>query len=141
MTQAPRWNKYSACILLVVCILSFSGCKKSADTAPKKQLNLYIWSAYVSPEILNKFHQETGIEVRYDTYDSNEAMMEKLQGGASDYDVVVPTNDIVNTLIQMNLLLPLKADLLPNRKNLNERFKNPGFDPNNAHSIPFFWGT
>src|SRR5262245_13059483 len=117
-------NQFIAFIFLLALVAVSSGCKaKSTELTPKKQLNLYIWSAYASTEILQNFHRETGIEVRYDTYDSNEAMMEKLQGGASDYDVVVPTNDIVNTLIQMNLLLPLKADLLPNRKNLNERFK------------------
>jgi spermidine/putrescine-binding protein len=131
-------NFFLAAILVVV----FAGCKTTkSEPTEKKQLNLYIWSAYVSTEILEKFHRTTGIEVRYDTYDSNEAMMEKLQGGASDYDVVVPTNDIVNTLIQTKLLQTLNANLLPNRKNLDDRFKNPDFDPNNGHSIPFFWGT
>jgi spermidine/putrescine-binding protein len=144
-TAEPNPNagsKLIRCILLAILAVFLTGCKtKSSEITQKKQLNLYIWSAYVSTEILGKFHKETGIEVRYDTYDSNEAMMEKLQSGASDYDVVVPTNDIVNTLIQMNLLQTLNANLLPNRKNLNDRFKSPDFDPNNGHSIPFFWGT
>jgi len=126
---------------LIILLVVFAGCKTKSPEVPTKKLNLYIWSAYVSTEILEKFHRATGIEVRYDTYDSNEAMMEKLQGGASDYDVVVPTNDIVNTLNKMNLLQTLNANLLPNRKNLNDRYKNPDFDPNNAHSIPFFFGT
>ena len=128
-----------------IAILLFAlgaGCKsKNTETSPKRVLNLYIWSAYLSPPILEKFEKATGIETRYDTYDSNEALMEKLQGGVSEYDVVVPTNDIVDTLVHINLLHKLDFNLLPNRKNLSERFKNPAFDPNNQHSLPFVWGT
>jgi spermidine/putrescine-binding protein len=140
-TTHLRIRKYFALVLLPIVAFS-SGCKEKASTnISKRQVNLYIWSAYVSPEILNMFQQETGIEVKYDTYDSNEALLEKIQSGAADYDVVVPTNDIVTTMVHLNLLEKLDAKLLPNLKNIAPRFQNPSFDPNNEHSVPFIWGT
>jgi spermidine/putrescine-binding protein len=132
--------------LLLVCMFVAaplsSGCKgKTQEPIQKKLLNLYIWSAYLSPQLIEKFQKETGIEVRYDTYDSNEALMEKVQAGASEYDVVVPTNDIVTTMIRLNLLQKLDPNRLPNLKNVSSRFRNPPFDPHNEHSVPFIWGT
>ncbi|HEY7159941.1 MAG TPA: spermidine/putrescine ABC transporter substrate-binding protein [Acidobacteriota bacterium] len=131
---------FHSAIALILLFCMGCGSKKS-DTGETKQLNLYIWSAYVTPKTLEQFHQETGITVRYDTYDSNEALLEKVQDGASEYDVVVPTNDIVTTMVRLNLLQKLDLVLLPNLKNLGTRFRNPSFDPNNEHSIPFIWGT
>ncbi len=140
--SAPLPRKCLAFVLLLIVLSVFSGCGgKKSEVQAQKQLNLYIWSAYVSPEILKQFEKETGIQVNYDTYDSNEALLEKVQAGASDYDVVVPTNDIVTTMVRLDLLEKLDLNQLPNRKNLGVRFKNPPFDPNNEHSIPFIWGT
>ena len=106
-----------------------------------KRLNLYIWSNYITPELLDRFHAQTGIKVRCDVYDSNEAMLEKLRSGVSDYDLVVPSDYMVRILIRQALLEPLDLARLPNLTNISARFRNLPFDPGNTHSVPYLWGT
>lgn len=119
-----------------------TGCgKTSPQQTTERELNLYIWSAYVSQQILEEFEKQTGIRVHYDTYDSNEALLEKLQSGAADYDVVAPSNESVTTMTKMQLLEELDQKSLPNLKNIASRFRNLSYDPQNRHSIPFMWGT
>ena len=126
-------------ILTLLGIIACGGGKKGDQK--EKQLNLYIWSAYVSDETLAKFEKETGIRVRYDTYDSNEALIAKVQSGVADYDVIVPSDYTVQILLKDNRLEKIDLNRLPNFKNLGKRFQNLSYDPNNAHSIPFLWGT
>lgn len=126
-------------ILTFLGIVACGGGKKGDQK--EKQLNLYIWSAYVSDETLAKFEKETGIRVRYDTYDSNEALIAKVQSGVADYDVIVPSDYTVQILLKDNRLEKIDLNRLPNFKNLAKRFQNLPYDPNNAHSIPFLWGT
>ncbi|HEY7159940.1 MAG TPA: spermidine/putrescine ABC transporter substrate-binding protein [Acidobacteriota bacterium] len=131
-------------ILVGVCIffLAFAaGCRHDPAKEKTRQLNLYIWSAYVSPEILKEFEKQTGIHVNYDTYDSNQVLLEKLRSGVSEYDVIVPTNWLITSLIHLKLIESLDPSLLPNKKNLMQQFQNPAYDSNNQYSIPFVWGT
>ena len=107
----------------------------------KKQMNLYIWSAYIPDETIAKFEQKTGIDVRYDTYDSNEALLEKLQSGVTEYDVVAPSDYMTRILVSQGLLDRLDHSKLPAMRNLSASFLNLPYDKNNAHSIPFLWGT
>jgi len=108
---------------------------------PERRFNLYIWSAYIDENTLHRFEKETGIKVRFDTYDSNEALLEKMQSGVGDYDLIVPSDYMVRILNHQELLEPLNYQKLPNFKNIAARFRNLPYDPNNAHSIPFLWGT
>lgn len=129
--------------------LAVGGCaKKAADTqtaaapAPKPtKLNIYIWSAYLPVEVIEKFEQRTGIDANFDLYDSNEALLEKLQSGVADFDIVVPSDYMVRILVAEGLVQPLDHAKLPNIKNLDARFLNKGFDPGNKYSLPYFWGT
>lgn len=107
----------------------------------KNRVNVYIWSDYLSPDVIEKFENETGIKVNLDTYDSNEALLEKLQTGVSKYDVVVPSDYMVQILIKQNLLRKIDKGKIPNIKNIDKKFLNLEFDPDNDFSIPFFWGT
>ena len=116
-------------------------CGNNPAANKKKELNLYIWSAYVSPEILEDFKKQTGIEVNYDTYDSNQVLLEKLRSGVAEYDVIVPTNWLITSLIHLKLIEKLDESLLPNKHNLMAQFQNPAYDPKNEYSIPFVWGT
>ncbi len=128
-------------VLSVALVIFVAGCSgKNGDTT-EKRLNLYIWSAYVSDETLAKFEKDTGIRVRYDTYDSNEALLEKMQSGVADYDVIVPSDYMVRIMRHQNLLEKIDLNRLPNFKNIGQKFRNMSYDPNNAHSIPFLWGT
>jgi spermidine/putrescine-binding protein len=107
----------------------------------EKKLNLYIWSEYLPKEVIDEFTRRTGIEVRYDLYDSNEPVLEKLQSGVADYDLVVPSDYMVRILIQLKLLRPLDREKLKNLGNLDPRFLDKEFDPKNAYSLPYVWGT
>lgn len=106
-----------------------------------KTVNLYLWSAYASPKVFKDFEQKTGIRVQYDTYDSNQTLLEKLRSGATEYDVVCPTNWLIHTLVKLKLVDQLDVQRLSNLRNIESQFQNPSYDPSNAHSIPFVWGT
>jgi spermidine/putrescine-binding protein len=129
---------FTVLLLLIICL---SGCGGNSDVKTEKELNLYIWSAYITEDTLKKFEAKEGIHVRFDTYDSNEALLEKVQSGVSDYDVIVPSDYMVRILSQQNLLEKLDTKRLTNIGNLSSRFRNLPYDPNNDHSIPFLWGT
>jgi spermidine/putrescine-binding protein len=107
----------------------------------KNQVNVYIWSDYLPSDVIKKFERETGIKVNIDTYDSNEILLEKLLTGVSKYDVVVPSDYMVQILIKQNLLRKIEKSKITNLKNINKKFLNLEFDPGNEFSIPFFWGT
>jgi spermidine/putrescine-binding protein len=128
-------------ISAVILISLFTCGDKREGNQAKKKLNLYIWSAYLSDEIINKFEQQTGIDVHYDTYDSNEALEEKLQSGIAEYDIVVPSDYTVRRLIVQDLLEKLDHTKLSNLKNTSPHLLNLSFDPENEHSVPFLWGT
>lgn len=115
--------------------------KPEATPAGDRQLNVYIWSEYLPQEVVDRFAKEKGIKTTVDTYDSNEALLEKLQSGVADYDVVVPSDYMVRILVAEKLVQPLQKDKLPNLKNLDARFLDREFDKGNAHSLPYFWGT
>lgn len=139
-----RRLKYARNLAILFILTVFSlhpGCGKPRQQSKEKTLNLFIWSAYITDETLKKFENQTGVRVRFDTYDSNEALLEKLQSGVSDYDVVVPSDYMIRILSHQNLLEKLDTNRLPNMKNIAPRFHNPPYDPRNEYSIPFLWGT
>lgn len=106
------------------------------------QLNIYCWSTYISPRVIHGFEQEYHCKVNYDLYDSNEALLSKLQGGNVGYDIVVPSDYMVQILIQQRLLAPLDKTRLPNAwANVDHRFMGLPFDPGNDYSVPYAWGT
>jgi spermidine/putrescine transport system substrate-binding protein len=104
------------------------------------RLAIYNWSDYVADDTISGFEEEYGVEVTYDTYESNEEMLARLQAGASGYDVVFPTGYIIEAMIASDLLAPVRRDLLTNWPNLSPIFLDPPFDPGNVHSVPYLWG-
>jgi spermidine/putrescine-binding protein len=107
----------------------------------EKELHIANWSDYIAEDTVSKFEKESGIKVKYSTYESNEEMMSKLQVGQAGYDIVVPTGYIVTVLAAQKLLFPLRKQYLPNFKNVAGLFVNPEFDPDNAMGVPWQWGT
>ncbi len=106
------------------------------------QLNLFVWSAYISPRILAGFEREYHCKVNYDLYDSNEALLAKLQAGNASYDIVVPSDYMVEILARQGLLARLDRSRLSNVwRNTDPRFLRLAFDPNNDYSVPWAWGT
>lgn len=106
-----------------------------------KELNLYGWSEYIPQELLDQFAKEYGVKVNYDTYASNEELLAKLQAGAKDYDVIIPSDYTVKIMLGQNLLAPIDINQIPNFANVDPQFKNPSYDPGNKYTVPYQWGS
>jgi len=105
-------------------------------------LYVYTWANYTDEELLKNFEAKTGIRTVVDIFDSNEAMLAKVEaGGANAYSVIFPSDYIVAEMLDKGLLTELDRSRLPGLSNLNPKWSNPTYDPNNAHSVPATWGT
>jgi len=104
-------------------------------------LTIYNWGDYIDPDLIAEFEEQTGIKVIYQTFDSNEAMMTKIEQGGTTFDVAVPSEYAISKMKEENLLLPIDHAKIPNLENIDPRFLNLSFDPDNEYSIPYFWGT
>jgi len=105
------------------------------------ELYLYTWVEYTDPAILEAFGAECGVTVIEDNFDSNETLLAKLQAGGANYDVIVPSDYMVQTLIGEGLLEPLDFDLIPNVGTFGAAFTHTYFDPDQAYTVPYFFGT
>jgi spermidine/putrescine transport system substrate-binding protein len=113
-----------------------------ADLGPiEKELHIYNWSDYIAEDTVPNFEKEFGVKVTYDTYESNEEMVAKLQAGATGYDIIVPSGYIIPVLVATDLITPINRKYIPNWGNISTIFLNLPTDPNNAHTVPWQWGT
>ncbi len=113
-----------------------------AELGPvEKELHIYNWSDYIAEDTIPNFEKEFGVRVTYNTYESNEEMVAKLQAGATGYDIVVPSGYIVPVLVATNLAAPINKRYLTNWSNLAPLFLNLPFDPANTYTVPWQWGT
>ncbi|BFN01451.1 spermidine/putrescine ABC transporter substrate-binding protein PotD [Moraxella sp. K23] len=132
---------------------NLTGCQKASETATSaaaptanqgsKVVNVYNWTEYISDQVLKDFTAETGIDVIYSTFDSNEAMYAKLKlmNGSGEYDVAFPGTDFVDKMRKEGMLELLDHTKLTNFGNLGKTFINAPFDPENKFSIPYLWGS
>jgi spermidine/putrescine-binding protein len=104
-------------------------------------LLLYNWSDYMDPDLLAQFGDEFGVTVTEDNFTSNEALLAQIRAGGADYDVIVPSDYMVEIMIDEGLLLPLDEDAIPNTANVDEDFTAPPYDEDLAYSRPYQWGT
>lgn len=106
-------------------------------------INVYNWSDYIAPDIIERFTAATGITVNYDVFDSNDTLEARMLAGSSGFDVVVPTSDFMQRQIAAGIYQPLNRDLLPNMANLDPALMNlaAAFDEGNQHGIIYLWGT
>jgi spermidine/putrescine transport system substrate-binding protein len=119
------------CILFLTPLYAFS-----------EVVNVYNWSNYMPDSVLTEFTQETGIQVNYAQYDSNEAMYAKLKGNPNvGYDVIFPSSFYVEKMAQEGMLLPLNKSLIPNSKELKPALMGQPFDPHNTYTLPYIWGA
>ena len=110
--------------------------------ATSGEMTLYTWSDYFPEDLAKKFTKDTGIKLTVDYYDSNETLEAKLRASnGTGYDVVVPSDYMVQTLISANLLKEIDAAALPNGKNIQENFLNVYFDEGRKYSVPYLYGT
>jgi putrescine transport system substrate-binding protein len=115
----------------------------SSAPAKERVVNFYNWSDYIAPTVLEDFTKETGIKVRYDTFDSNDTLEAKLLAGKSGYDVVVPTAYFLARQIEAGIFLKLDKAKLPNLVNawpeISDRLLR--YDPGNQYAVDYMWGT
>lgn len=108
----------------------------------KQELNLYIWTEYLEPELIAAFEKKYDCKVVESNYENNEEMVAKLQaGGSSQYDLVFPSDYIIPSMIKLGLLAELDHEKIPELKNLSKQFQSPSFDPGNKHTVAYQWGT
>ena len=146
MTRLAAIERVALLAAAAAALVLTVACGPRGDEAPypgpgEKKLNVYIWSEYLPKEVIDEFTRRTGIVVHYDLYDSNEAVLAKLESGVADYDLVVPSDYMVRILIHLKLLRPLDQSRVSKWSNLDPRFLDKGFDPKNAYSLPYVWGT
>lgn len=115
----------------------------AVNTDGKNVVKVYNWTEYISDDVLKAFTKETGIEVVYSTFDSNEAMYAKLKlmNNRGDYDIIFPSTDFVDKMRKEGMLEQIDHSKLPNFKHLGKAFLDAGFDPENKFSIPYLWGS
>jgi spermidine/putrescine transport system substrate-binding protein len=113
-----------------------------ADLGPiEKELHIYNWSDYIAENTVPNFEKEFGVKVTYDTYESNEEMVAKLQAGASGYDIIVPSGYIIPVLVATDLIVPVNKKYLTKLANISPIFQNLPSDPGSKHTVPWQWGT
>ena len=147
-TRAARTTLIVLAALLALTVL-LSGCSGNAseqtaqDAAEKygsTTMKLYIPGEYLGKNVISNFEKQFGVHVIIEYFDSNEMMYTKLQAGDA-YDVLVPSDYMIERLLEMDMLQPLDLEKIPNKELLAEQVKNLPFDPDNTYSIPYFWGS
>ncbi len=103
-------------------------------------MKLYITGEYLGEDVISNFEKEFGVDVIIEYFDSNEMMYTKLQAGDA-YDVVIPSDYMIERLMQLEMLQELDLSLIPNLENLSSAVQDLSFDPDNTYSVPYFWGS
>ena len=127
-------------IILILWGVSFhiEGQTRSQDS---DKLVIYNWGDYIDPDLLSEFTKETGVQVQYETFDSNEAMYTKIRQGGTTYDIAIPSEYMIAKMMKENLLEKLDHSQIQGLENIGSQFLDQPFDPGNHYSIPYFWGT
>lgn len=146
----PALVSVSCLFLLVACgkkeeapSAAESAAMAALDTDAEKVVNVYNWSDYIEPSVLEDFTNETGIKVNYEVMDSNELLETKLVAGRTGYDVVVPSASFLARQIKAGIYQKLDKSKLPNLANLDPEITKriEVFDPQNEHAVNYMWGT
>ena len=115
-----------------------TGC---GGTDPKTVLNVYNVGDYIDEDLIKVFEEKTGIDVQYETYDTNEMMYQKVKSGSTNYDLVFPSDYMVEKMKNEGLLQKIDFNNIPNMKYIDKGFLNPIYDRTNEYSVPYMWGT
>ncbi len=129
----------TAFVLALLSTALLSGCSKNDG----EKVYVYNWGEYIDLEVLELFEKETGIEVVYEEFEMNEDMYPKIKNGAVRYDVVCPSDYMIQKMIDEDLLAEINYENVPNIKNIDPVYLKSAetFDPGNKYSVPYCWGT
>ncbi len=145
--MAAQIKKTVQAFLAITSLVLIGACtKKTAEdtkgpVSAKSELNLAIWSNYLSPEMAKKFTDQTGIKLNISNYSSNEDLLAKIQVGGAGIDVAVPSDYMVEILSKQGLLLELRKSLIPNLSNISKDLLDQSYDHGNKFSAPYSWTT
>lgn len=131
-----HFKKWSFITLTLLFCLTFSSCAEE-----QKTLTIFNWGDYINEDLLNDFEAETGIRIIYDMFASNEDMWTKFTTSGNSYDIVIPSDYMIERMIRENRLAPLDHSKLPNLKNLFPEFTQLSYDSEMKYSIPYFWSS
>lgn len=136
-------RKVVPAIMAVVVIAGGIFYSSKEDLSGTNQVIVYNWGEYLDPEVITLFEKETGINVVYEEFETNEIMYPKVQSGAIAYDVVCPSDYMIQRMIENDLLAELNFDNIPNIKNIGQEYfkQSRQFDSENKYSVPYCWGT
>ena len=136
-----RFKKLGAIIATTLVTASlFAGCGNS-NVGENGTINFFNVGDYIDEALIKKFEKETGIKVNYDTYDTNEIMYQKIKTNPGTYDLVVPSDYMIEKMIKEDMVEKIDFNNIPNYQYINPEFKNLSYDPNNEYSVPYMWGT
>ena len=133
-------------IPVAICIVFIGGgfyYAEKSDMLNDEKVVVYNWGEYIDPEVLTMFEEETGIDVIYEEFETNEILYPKVSSGAIAYDVVCPSDYMIQRMIENGLLSEINFDNIPNIKNIGQQYMDQSrqFDPENKYSVPYCWGT
>lgn len=138
--SALRWIRRGAAAVLacgfIVAVVLLTGATYSQPV-----VNVCSWGEYIDEDLITQFEDQTGIRVNYQTAESNEALYSLLKSGGADYDVIVPSDYMISQLIEEGMLEELDYSQIPNFDNIDQRFRNLPYDPDNRYTVPYSWGT
>ena len=131
-------KKITVLLLALFLALPLAGCRAEET---ERTINVYNWGEYIDESILEEFEEETGIHVNYKTFASNEMLYSAIKGGGNNYDVIFPSDYMVARMQEEGMLRELDYSKIPNAANIDPRYLNPAYDPEQKYSIPYMWGT
>lgn len=131
---------------VAICIVFIGGgfyYAKENDVMNGEKLVVYNWGEYIDPEVLTMFEEETGIDIVYEEFETNEILYPKISSGAIAYDVICPSDYMIQRMIENDLLSEINFDNIPNLKNIGKQYleQSRQFDPENKYSVPYCWET
>ena len=126
---------------LVAAVLVLVALSIGAGALAEGTITVFNWYDYIDESVISMFEQETGISVKYANFTTNEEMYAKLSSGAGDYDVIFPSDYIIERMIKEDMLEKLDPAQVPNAAGVVEWLKTPDYDPEGAYSVPYMWGT
>ena len=132
----------SLMLSLVLTASLLKGCSDN-KTSSNGEVIVYNWGEYIDPEVITQFEEETGIKVIYDEFETNEIMYPKVEAGASQYDVICPSDYMISKMIENDLLQEIDFSKLSNIDQIGSQYMEMSkeFDPENKYSVPYCWGT
>ena len=141
--KIPWHQVIPAGFILLIAVTGLVHHVRTTGSISEEQVIVYNWGEYIDPDVLDIFEEETGIQVIYEEYETNEIMYPKILSGAIAYDVVCPSDYMIQRMRENGLLSKLNLDNIPNLKNIDPAYltQSQSFDPDNEYSVPYCVGT